>query len=407
MSVQDQILKRSKVAVVRCESYDRVVVERAMQRGIELVGGCCSFAQPGERILFKPNVLWGSNPARCVVTHPEVVRAAVACFNSTNAVLQYGDSSAGLPNAAGALKKSGYPKALASLPVKAVSFIEGKTVEIPAGIKVKMLRIAGAALEADGIINLPKLKTHGLVRMTGAVKNLYGCVPGMTKGQYHALFPDPYDFSMLLADIVMLLRPRLHIMDAVYAMEGNGPQSGKPKKLGVLLFSTDPVALDFAACRLINLNPEYVPTIAAGQKCGLGVAEEEKIDFVGDEIKTLTDRSFKVAKKPPVRMSSRGILGKIRRLFLARPVINRKKCILCGRCIESCPIQPKALMRHNRSNQPVYNYRRCIRCFCCQEICPSEAILIRQPLAGKLLPFAAYLSLLISVVKRRLSDLKR
>ena len=397
---------RARVAIIRCTSYERTLVEKAMQRGVDLLGGYGAFARPGERILFKPNVLWGTDPARCIVTHPEVLRAAVTGFLTTGAVLQYGDSSAGLPGATRAMSKCGYRKILASFPVDAVSFDRGREVDYPAGIAGKHLRIAQAALDADGIVNLPKLKTHGAVRMTGAVKNCYGCVPGLIKGQYHARFPDPYDFSALLVDIAAFVHPRLHIMDAVEAMEGNGPQSGKPKKLGVLLLSTDPVALDVAACRLIDLDPEYVPTIAAGVRSGLGIADMGKIDFVGDHPATSIDRSFKAVRMPPLRMPTRGLLGEIKRFFLPRPVIRRKKCTRCGRCVAACPVEPRALEQPDRKRKPVYNYRRCIRCYCCQEVCPAEAIIIRQTVTGVLMPFGPYFSLLISIIKRRLSRVK-
>ncbi|MBN1575869.1 MAG: DUF362 domain-containing protein [Chitinispirillaceae bacterium] len=387
---------RVKVALIRCPSYDRTMVERAIRRGMDLLGGCGGFARSGERILFKPNVLWGTDPARCIVTHPEVLRAAVAAFIDTGAVVQYGDSPAGLPGATRAMSKCGYRQALQSLPAEAVSFDAGADVDFTKGSAGKRLRIARAVLAADGIINLPKLKTHGLTRMTGAVKNLFGCVPGMTKGQYHARFPDVYDFAALLADIAAFVHPRLHIMDAIEAMEGNGPQSGTPKKLGALLLSTDPVALDTVACRLINLNPDHVPTIAAAARSGLGTADFDAIDCVGDNLDALIDRTFEAVRSPPPRLPASGILGGIRRFFLPRPVIRPAQCTRCGCCVSACPVTPRALEQPDQGRRPVYDYSRCIRCYCCQEVCPSEAIVIRRTIAGRLLPFAAYGSLLIT-----------
>ncbi|MCX7726100.1 MAG: DUF362 domain-containing protein, partial [Chitinispirillaceae bacterium] len=255
-----------KVAVVGCASYDYETVEKAVERGVNLLGGVEKFASKGEKILFKPNVLWGTDPAKCVITNPAVLRAAVALFSKTGAKLQYGDSPAAFQKPFPTMKKSGYIDALSQFSVELVSFENGKNVSFPEGISTKVLHIADAVLEADGVINLPKLKTHGLTRLTGAVKNLFGCVPGLTKGEYHARHPDVYDFSDLLVDIAKFVKPRLHIMDGIEAMEGNGPQSGTPKKLGVLLFSEDPVALDTVACILIDLKKEFVPTISSGVK---------------------------------------------------------------------------------------------------------------------------------------------
>ncbi|MBN1306669.1 MAG: DUF362 domain-containing protein [Chitinispirillaceae bacterium] len=402
MSSESVTPSRAIVALIRCPTYERTTVDRAMRRGIELLGGCGTFARPGERILFKPNVLWGTDPARCIVTHPEVLRAAVAAFISTGSVMQYGDSPAGLPGATRGIRRCGYQRTLQSMPAAAVSFDKGAEVDFANGSAGRRLRIARAALAADGIVNLPKLKTHGLFRMTGAIKNLFGCVPGMTKGQYHARFPDVYDFAALLADIAAFLSPRLHIMDAVEAMEGNGPQSGTPKRLGALLLSTDPVALDTVACRMINLDPDCVPTIAAAERRGLGTAAFDAIDCFGDTLDALIDRTFQAVRSPPSRLPQNGVLGGIRRLFLPRPVIRRSQCTRCGRCVSACPVKPQALRQPDRERIPVYNYARCIRCYCCQEVCPSKAIVIRRTIAGLLLPFMSYISLLVARRNSRL-----
>ena len=152
---------------------------------------------------------------------------------------------------------------------------------------MKKLIIANGVLDCDGLISLPKLKTHGLMRFTGAVKNQFGCIPGFLKGQYHVKLPDPYDFATMLVDINTLIKPRLYIMDGITAMEGNGPRSGKPKQLNVLLLSTDPIALDATACKIINLNPEFVPTSKLGEKAGLGTYHTENIEIVGEQIDLL------------------------------------------------------------------------------------------------------------------------
>ncbi|MBN1758974.1 MAG: DUF362 domain-containing protein [Chitinispirillaceae bacterium] len=396
MSLQSDLPYRALVAVVRCTSYEQEVVDAAVKRGIGLLGGAELFAAPGEKIVFKPNVLWGTDPSKGIVTHPSVLRAVIGSFSASGAELQYGDSSAGLPNEAKSMRRCGYMEALKALPVSHVSFLKKKVVEWPEGIAGKKLELAEAVVDADGVINLPKLKTHGLVRMTGAVKNCFGCIPGATKGAYHARFPDVYDFSNLLADIATCVRPRLHIMDAVEAMEGNGPQSGSPKKLGVLLFSTDPVALDSIACRLIHLDTRYVPTIVAAERTGLGIGNPQQIDLTGDPIEEFIDRSFDVLRAAPVRIASDGILKNVKRFFLPRPVIRKNRCTRCGRCVSVCPVQPPALKHIDTVLPPVYDYRICIRCYCCQEVCPSKAIVIREPLMARVLPYMTYIALLVT-----------
>lgn len=386
----------SVVAVLHCPSYDFTHVEKAVKRGIELVGGIASFAKANERLVFKPNVLAASNPEQCVVTHPAVLRAAVCAFSATGASLSYGDSPSALSPAEPSMEKCGYINALAGLSVTRAPFDLSVMVHFPEARIGKRFTIVQSVLDADGIINLPKLKTHALTRMTGAIKNCFGCVPMTAKVAFHARFPDPYHFSQLLADIATFLRPRLHIMDAIEAMEGNGPQSGTPKKMGAILVSTDPVALDVVACKLIGLDPAHVPTIAAAVQSGLGYADAGMIRLVGDTVEPLIDPSFDVVKMPPVALSQAGMIGAIRWMLRPRPVIDKRKCSRCGQCVLVCPPNPPALSQQDKKHPPHFDYGICIRCYCCQEMCPSGAISIKNPPLRCLLPFARYAARLLA-----------
>ena len=220
------------------------------------------------------------------------------------------------------------------------------------------------------------------------MKNQFGCVPGLLKSQFHVKLPDPYDFAKMLVDLNTLIKPRLYVMDGIVAMEGNGPRSGKLKRLDVLLLSSDPIALDATACRIANLDPEIVPTSKAGEKAGLGTYHIENIELMGEILESFVDTSFEINRAPP--MSGSG--GRFRvRVFLKnriteRPVIDKAKCTRCGTCITMCPVQPKAVdwYKGDMSRPPRYNYDRCIRCYCCQEICPEGAIYLRSPLLGRI-----------------------
>jgi ferredoxin len=240
-------------------------------------------------------------------------------------------------------------------------------------------------LDADGVVSLPKLKTHGITRLTGAIKNQFGCVPGLLKGQFHVKMPDPHDFSSMLVDINTLIRPRLYVMDAIVGMEGNGPRSGKPRQVGVLLMSTDPIALDSVACKLINLNPEFVPTSEPGESSGLGTYHYDKIDIVGDPIEPFIIKDFNVVRKAVPAASSGFMRTFIKNRATPRPVVDQSKCTACGTCIKLCPVGPSALdwMETEAGKKPKHNYRKCIRCYCCQEICPEGAISIKTPWLGK------------------------
>ncbi len=231
------------------------------------------------------------------------------------------------------------------------------------------------------------MKTHGFTRITGAVKNQFGCVPGLIKGEFHVKMPDIMDFSKVLHDINNYIKPRLYIMDGIVAMEGNGPRGGNTVKMNTLLFSTDPVALDMIFCRLIDLKPEFVPTLRSIEDESL-IIDFNKIDLVGDEISELINPSFNVVRKKFDRFASTGSFPQfLKNIISPKPVIDYDICKNCGRCILQCPTDPKSVNWKDSGDfaYPVYNYKTCIRCYCCQEICPHNSITIKTPLLGKLI----------------------
>jgi uncharacterized protein (DUF362 family)/NAD-dependent dihydropyrimidine dehydrogenase PreA subunit len=364
-------MEKSKVVIVRCSSYEEEEVFAALKQGVDLLGGVRRFAAPGERILLKPNVLSGAPVERCVCTHPAVLKAAGRLFRSVGLRVSYGDSPGrGRPQEA--LESCGLAAAARELELEAADFDQGRTV--------KGFTVASGALAADGIVNLCKLKTHNLTRMTGAVKNLYGCIAGRQKKVLHVLHPTPTEFGRMLAALNLLVRPRLHIMDGILAMEGNGPSGGDPRPMGVLLFSTDPVALDAVMCRLVELNPLYVPTARPGRAGGVGTYLAEEIELAGDPINAAMNGDFRVPRGPVLDLSTTGLIGYISNVIGKRPVIDPRKCTRCGQCVEACPVSPKAVDWHagNRRQPPAHHYLRCIRCFCCQEICPEGAIRVKS-----------------------------
>jgi Pyruvate/2-oxoacid:ferredoxin oxidoreductase delta subunit len=266
-------------------------------------------------------------------------------------------------------------------------FDSGRTVSHKDAVLVKSFIIANGVLDSDGLISLPKLKAHGFMNYTGAIKNQFGCVPGVLKGQYHAKLPDPDKFAAMLVDINTLIKPRLYIMDGITAMEGNGPRNGQPKQMNVLLLSTDPVALDATACRIIDLNPEMVPTSLAGEKAGFGTYHAENIEIVGEPLASFIDKSFVVNRTVPPSSTPGRVRNFIKNKITPRPVIDKVKCTQCGTCVRMCPVEPKAVdwVKGDKSKPPKHNYDRCIRCYCCQETCPEGAILVATPWLGRLI----------------------
>jgi uncharacterized protein (DUF362 family)/NAD-dependent dihydropyrimidine dehydrogenase PreA subunit len=377
----------ARVAIVRCEVYDEPVVLDAVGRALDLVGGAGGFVRPGERIVLKPNFLAPSSAESAVVTHPSVFRAVAHHLREAGALLSYGDSP-GVPVSANIVaRRSGVGRAARQEGVELVEFGSGRTVSFPEGNLIKQFDIAEAVLDADGLVTLPKMKTHGLSRMTGAVKNQLGCVPGFQKGEWHARMPDETRFAEMLVDLNRLLEPRLVVMDAVVAMEGNGPRGGDPRGVGAIIVSADPVGVDATVCRLMNLDWDLVDTVRIGEEWGLGSARE--IEYVGDPVETFVVRDFKVNR---TRGSTRGEPGRfsrfMKRWVVAKPVIREDRCTVCGTCVEVCPVDPKAVeipSDPRGEHPPVYDYDACIRCFCCQELCPERAIGIEKPLLGRML----------------------
>lgn len=377
--------KKSKVALVACESYDNPVVLSALREAIDLLGGIGRFGHPGEKVLLKPNVLLGSSPDKCVCTHPAVFRAAATLFLEAGVSLTCGDSP-GFGGTGLNMRLAGLKEVADELGIALADFASGEAVNHSDALLCHRFVIARGVLEADGLVSLSKLKTHALTRFTGAVKNQFGCIPGFEKKYHHARMPATADFGRMLVDLNTLLKPRLYVMDGVMAMEGNGPRGGSPRKLGLLLASVDPVALDAIACRIIGLDPEFVPTSAAGEEAGLGTYHGENIEVLGADIDDFFCPDFDVVREPAETSKRSRIRSLIKNRASARPVIDASLCTRCGSCIELCPVSPKAVDWRNGddSRPPVHNYNRCIRCFCCQEICPESAIKVERPLLGKI-----------------------
>ncbi len=376
-----------KVAVIKCNSYDYEELTGSIKRGIELVGGLSSLFTSTENILIKPNILVGDKPEKSVTTHPSLLAALSDILLSENHILCYGDSPA-IGSLKRAAEKSGIKKAFDERDVKAADFETIVNVPFPKGRMLKNLPLAKGVLSADSIISVSKMKTHEFTRITGAVKNQFGCIPGLLKGEFHVKMPDIVDFCKVLYDINLYLSPKLFIMDGITAMEGNGPRSGDSINMNTILFSTDPVALDMTFCKLIDLNPEFVPSIGLYPESGNGNISFKDIEFVGDPISELINKNFIVKRKPFDRLiTAKSFPPFLKNLISPKPQINYQTCKNCGKCVLQCPTEPKSVNwdKESKFNFPVYDYKSCIRCYCCQEICPHNSISIKTPFLGKLI----------------------
>ncbi len=382
-------MKKSIVAIVPCAAYDEEKVYQAVTAGVSLLGGIEKFVSPEEKVLLKPNMLGKADPKKAMTTHPAVFYAVGKLLRESGyAHITYGDSPGpGSISVSKVAEGCGIMQSAQALNIPLADFMHGKQVTEPEGLICKHFVIADGVLEADAIINICKMKTHALERVTGAVKNLYGCVQGFNKGAGHAKYPDPIRFARMVADLNVLLKPRLHIMDGIMAMEGNGPASGTPVQMKVLLFSADPVALDSVFCRLVNLSPALVPTNVAGEQAGIGTWRENDIEILTPEGKITVKQAAEMYGKADFQVfrgsGAKGYALRLSKLIPAlreRPVADPRLCIRCGECVKSCPVDGKAIALDPKQDKaPRYDYKLCIRCYCCQEMCPAKAITVHKP----------------------------
>ncbi len=315
--------------------------------------------RPESTVLIKPNLLSAKKKEEAVTTHPEVIRVIVEFLKDINVNPIIGDSPP-IDSADKVLQKSGIKDICGRYNVPIADFNE--SIEVNGEI-YKKIKIAKIALEVDYIINVPKLKTHSQMMMTFAVKNLFGCVPGLEKPLWHLRAGNPDNLANVLIDICLIVKPTLNILDGVYGMEGNGPVNGTVKRFGVIVVSDNAFALDHALVKALNVDPETVFTVKHSLKRGL-VPEYEVIGEYSNTIK-LPQTISSIIPGP-------NVLHSVARRFVYVPTFNKNRCIQCGRCEKACPA--------NAINVSEYkiDYQKCIRCYVCDEVCPTGAINLKR-----------------------------
>lgn len=380
----------TSVASVFCDSYDEKTVDAAVRRTLDLLGGIGSFVRPGMTVLVKPNLLAGTDPEKAVTTHPAVIGAVARILIAHGCTVLIGDSpGAGVRYTPASLRRA-YRRSgitpLGDIPGVSLNYdVSHTTRGSPDGRVVKRFLIISPAATVDAIITISKPKTHLLTTYTGAVKNLFGLIPGHEKSLFHTRFPEAEGFSEMLIDLHGAVCPVLHLMDAVTGMEGNGPMSGKPRDIGLILGSTDPHALDYVVSSAIGIPPESIPTITAAERRGLLPSAPL---ILGDDPASLRIAPFRLpdTKRPAgLRMKiMRKILARLQhsgRIITPYPGVIPSACIGCGACERICPVD--AVTLKNRVAE--IDLSLCIRCYCCHESCEAAAIGIRDSLLSRLL----------------------
>lgn len=319
--------------------------------------------EAGARVLIKPNFLAPAKPERAMTTHPLIVRAVVDYVLSRGGRPLVGDSP-GMGSFERLLREGGYAEALQGLDVELKPFTESVKVDI--GEPFGRIDIAREAIAADVVINLPKLKTHAMMLLTLGVKNLFGCIVGFSKPEWHLRSGvDRHLFARLLVQIHRAVHPAATLLDGILAMEGQGPgRSGTPRRLGIVAAGGSAPAVDTAICRLLKVPVGDLPTHHAALKLGLAPREV----LISGDFQPVV--GFRLPVLGPLGFGPRGVQRHIRKHFIQRPAVDSARCRMCGECWRHCPAKAIRLS----AKAVGFDYDQCIRCYCCVEVCPHGAL---------------------------------
>lgn len=380
-----------KVSVTQCHAYDYDYpqVKAAIQEAVEALGGFGAFVTPGERVMLKVNLLMKKAPEEATTTHPVFVDALADLIVAQGCSVLIADSPGGpfvLRMLEGIYKGCGYDalERPDRPEVRLNRNVRSMELENPEGRLLKRLTLIEALREVDKVISVSKLKTHGMMKFTGAVKNMFGTVPGMIKAEYHFKMPEPDDFADMLVDICEHVAPVLSLMDGIVAMEGAGPSAGDPVRLGAVLAAEDPHWLDYTAVGLVHIDPLEVPTLRRALARGLIDPEKAPAIRLGPVPEAFGIKHFKAPNIRSIEFLSGYAPAWVKhsadRLLKPRPVFDHERCIRCGDCKRLCPPQAIRMEKEAHGGYPVVDLSICIRCYCCQELCPKEAVEIYRPL---------------------------
>ncbi len=364
----------ASVSIVSCRDYEEATVEAAFDALLARLGGMERFVTPGESVLIKPNLLATKARAKAVNTDAAVIRAVARRVLDAGGRPFIGDSP-GIGTARKNADRCGIGAVADALGLPVVEFATsvsvGKTRQ--GGFP---LELAEAARSADAIINVAKLKTHGQMLMTLGVKNMFGCVVGRRKVQWHLKAGVNRDaFARMLVQIYEALSPRLTVLDGIVGMEGNGPGSGAPRPFGILGASSDAVALDSVVMSLMGLAPSRLPTVRAAEALGVGETRLERISLLGEDPGPLRVGNLRLPESADLEwIIPDFVLRPLKRSLTAYPEPEPTECTLCRVCVEACPEQVIDVA----ADRLRIDTRRCIRCFCCQELCPQGAMKTRR-----------------------------
>lgn len=372
------------VCVTKCKNYEEQNISLAMDKLIQMIGGL-DFVKPQMKIAIKANLVTFMKPEQAATTHPALLCDLVSRLTKLGAIVTVGDSPGGIYTNA-------YLKKIYS--ATKVNEIEKFGGKLNYNFETSKARFDEAKVaktfpytsyldEADVIINFCKLKTHGMMGMSAAVKNMFGVIPGTQKPEFHYRYKDHSDFANMLIDLNEYFKPTLCFVDAITGMEGNGPTAGTPRDIGLILASKDPYKLDLACAGIIGLKKEDVPTLSESYKRNLIPETFEELNC-NENLKELVIANYNIIKHHhPLPFEDKSkLFGRIAtRALRSTPKLKKDECIGCGKCAEVCPV--KAITIENKKAH--IDTKKCITCFCCQEFCPKGAMKVHRTPIAKIL----------------------
>lgn len=380
---------RPDVVIVPCSGYTEAETRSALEQVLSPLGGL-DWVCPGMRIAIKVNLVTSAKPEDAVTTHPGLLCSLVRMLVERGADVVVGDSPGGLYNAAhvGRVYAATGMEAVEEVGGRLNRNFEDRQAHFPEGKVCREFRYTAYLGEADAIIDLCKLKTHGMMAMTCGAKNMFGAIPGTMKPEYHFRYPDPRDFARMIVDLDEYFKPRLTIVDAVDCMEGNGPTGGTPRHMGALLAGEDPHKVDLLCADLIGLKREEVPTLEAALERGLIPPSVEGLDVDGDPAAFAIPDFQRIVTGNSHLFCGNGssMFAKMKGAVMSwaltqRPKLKAEHCVGCGLCRNVCPAKAIDMVK----GKPHIDRKKCIRCFCCQEFCPESAMVVHRTAIARLL----------------------
>lgn len=372
----------ARVVIFKCKDYQPDELKAKIE---EIFSYFPQIVKPSEKILLKPNLLSPHLPEEAVTTHPEFVRAVVKVVKRLGVQPVIGDSPSIVEKIDKVWQISGMKKIAEEEKIELVNFAFVGVKGFLSKNFWEKIYLSETAFRYDGIVSLPKLKTHNLMTFTAGIKNLYGLVPGMIKTDYHRLAYNSTLFAQLLSEILTIIKPRLTITDGIVGMDGNGPVAGRIRNFGLILASDDVVALDTVICKLIGLEIEKFPLLKFCAEKKLGETNLDKIEIIGERLKECIIYDFILPSTEIVNYVPQWLAHILTKFVWTKPKIFINKCQLCMKCYEICPVGVIASSSKGKKKILQIDQKKCISCFCCSEACPHNAVEPQTSLLLKLI----------------------